>query len=183
MSRTLCVILHKERERDSLCQFSQQLPGLLEFRSTLQVWSCRLRLGGRIRNVDHLAFRKAMLARDMSVWGRLHMSPPGAPSPDAKLCTYLQWFARPGRFNIEPYYELPLPATKLRSIFHFGRVLIPCRSSRAGLRCLRCHDICAGAHFVPPMLLATSTIVSMIARVFRAFGSSMQRLSRILMMP
>ncbi len=25
--------------------------------------------GGRIRNVDHLAFRKAMLARDMSVWG------------------------------------------------------------------------------------------------------------------
>ncbi len=25
--------------------------------------------GGRIRNVDHLAFCKAMLARDMSVWG------------------------------------------------------------------------------------------------------------------
>ncbi len=24
---------------------------------------------GRIRDVDHLAFRKAMLARDMSVWG------------------------------------------------------------------------------------------------------------------
>ncbi len=75
--------------------------------------------GGRIRNVDHLAFRKAMLARDISVWGRLHISPRGAPSRGAKLCTYLRWFARPDRVNTEPYYELPLPVTKLRSIFHF----------------------------------------------------------------
>ncbi len=41
--------------------------------------------GGRIRNVDHLAFRKAMLARDMSVWGgavtfRLVVLPLGVPS-------------------------------------------------------------------------------------------------------
>ncbi len=74
---------------------------------------------GRIRNVDHLAFRKAMLARDMSVWGGLHISPRGAPSEGAKLCTYLRWFARPDRISTEPYYELPLPVTKLRSIFHF----------------------------------------------------------------
>ncbi len=75
--------------------------------------------GGRVRNVDHLAFRKAMLARDMSVWGGLHISPRGAPSKGAKLCTYLRWFARPDRTSTEPYYELPLPVTKLRSIFHF----------------------------------------------------------------
>ncbi len=75
--------------------------------------------GGRIRNVDHLAFRKAMLARDMSVWGGLHISPRCAPSKGAKLCTYLRWFARPDRISTEPYYELPLPVTKLRSIFHF----------------------------------------------------------------
>ncbi len=63
---------------------------LLEFRNSLQVWAYRLRFsGGRIRNVDHLAFRKAMLARDMSVWGGLHISPRGAPSRGAKLCTYL----------------------------------------------------------------------------------------------
>ena len=119
--------------------------------------------GGRIRNVDHLAFRKAMLARDMSVWGGLHISPRGAPSRGAKLCTYLRWFARPDRVNTEPYYELPLPVTKLRSIF--GWVLIPCRLSRAGLRCLRCHDICADAQFVSPMLSATSAIVSLIALI------------------
>ena len=75
--------------------------------------------GGRIRNVDHHAFRKAMLARDMSVWGGLHISPRGAPSRGAKLCTCLRWFARPDRISTEPYYELPLPVTKLISIFHF----------------------------------------------------------------
>ncbi len=69
--------------------------------------------GGGICNVDHLAFRKAMLARDMSVWKGLEMSPRGAPSRGAKLCTYLWWFARPDRGNTEPYYELPLPVTKL----------------------------------------------------------------------
>ncbi len=128
--------------------------------------------GGRVRNADHLAFRKAMLARDMSVWGGLHISPRGAPSKGAKLCTYLRWFARPDRTSTEPYYELPLPVTKLRSIF--GWVLIPCRFSRAGLRCLRCHGICAGAHFVRPLLSVMSAIVCLIALIFRAFGSSMQ---------
>ncbi len=65
----------------------------------------------------------------------------------------------------------------------FRWVLIHCRLSRAGLRCLRCHDAHAGAHFVPPMLLATSAIVSLIALIFRAFGISMQGFFRILMMP
>ncbi len=60
-----------------------------------------------------------MLARNMSVWGGLHISPRGTPSRGAKLCTYLRWFARPDRIDTEPYYELPLPVTKLRSIFHF----------------------------------------------------------------
>ena len=87
------------------------------------------------------------------------------------------WFARPDRVNTEPHYELPLPVTKLISTFEW--VLNPCRLSRAGLRCLRCHDICAGAHFVPPMLSATSAIVSLIALIFRAFGSTMHRFSRI----
>ncbi len=45
--------------------------------------------------------------------------------------------------------------------------------------CLRCHDICAGAHFVPPMLLATSAIVSLTGLGFRTFGSNMHRFSRI----
>ncbi len=91
--------------------------------------------GGRIRNVDHLAFRKAMLARDMSVWGGLHISPRGAPSKGAKLCTYLRWFARPDKTSTEPYYELPLPVTKLRSIFHFrvGAHSLPVEQGRIAM--------------------------------------------------
>ncbi len=84
-----------------------------------QSWYRLVVPGDRIRSVDHLAFRKAMLARDISVWGGLHISPRGAPSKGAKLCTYLRWFARPDRISTEPYYELPLPVARLRSIFHF----------------------------------------------------------------
>ncbi len=136
---------------------------------------------GRIRNVDHLAFCEAILARDMSVWGGLHISPRGAPSRGAKLCTYLWWFARPDTVSTEPYYIIAAPSSDKAQIaqIHFPfSGLIPCRLSRAGLRCLGCHDICAGAPFVPPMLSATSAIVCLIALIFRAFGSSMQRFSR-----
>ncbi len=133
--------------------------------------------GGRIRNVDHLAFARLCCPRHVCLGGSI--SPRGAPSRGAKLCTYLRWFARPDRVNTEPYYELPLPVTKLRSIFHFrvGAHSLPVEQGR--MRCLKCHDICAGAHFVPPMLSATSAIVSLIALIFRAFGSSMQRFFRI----
>ncbi len=69
---------------------------------------------GRIHNVDHLAFRKAMLARAMPVLEALHFSRRDAPSCCAKLCTCLRWFAKPEKVNTEPYYELSLPETELR---------------------------------------------------------------------
>ncbi len=78
--------------------------------------------GGVIGTVDVLAFRKANLSQEVSVWQGLHMSPRVAPSPHAKLCTYFRWFARPGRVQVEPYYELPMSITKytkLRLLFHF----------------------------------------------------------------
>ncbi len=31
--------------------------------------------GGRVHNIDHLAFRKAMLAQDIYVWKELHILP------------------------------------------------------------------------------------------------------------
>ena len=46
--------------------------------------------GGRVQNLDHLNLRRAMLARDMSVWEELHVLPLNAPSQGAKRCTYLQ---------------------------------------------------------------------------------------------
>ena len=50
--------------------------------------------------------------------GPAHVAP-SSPLPRAKLCTYLRWFAQPDRVLVEPYYELPMSITKLRSLFHF----------------------------------------------------------------
>ncbi len=75
--------------------------------------------GGVVGMVDVLAFWRAMQSQEVSVWQGLHMSPRVAPSPRAKLCTYLRWFARPDRVLVEPYYEMPMSITKLRLQFHF----------------------------------------------------------------
>ncbi len=75
--------------------------------------------GGVVGTVDVLAFRKAMLPQEVSVWQGLHMSPRVAPSPRAKLCTYFCWFAQPDRMLVEPCYELPMSITKLRLLLHF----------------------------------------------------------------
>ncbi len=147
--------------------------------------------GGCVHNIDHLAFRKAMLVRDMSVWEGLHILPRDTPSEGAKLSISSRRSAQPTKVNTQFYYGFPLPVTKLRSILHFGWVLAPCRLSRAGLECPRYHDICANAHFVrPSMLSAVSAIMSSVALelegnqmiIFRAFGNSMQGLSMKLMM-
>ena len=75
--------------------------------------------GGDIRCINAHGFQKAQLAREKSVWDGLHISPRSAPLARAKLCTYLRWFAWPDCLSVEPYYELPLPITKLRSLIHF----------------------------------------------------------------
>ncbi len=53
----------------------------------------------------------------------------------AELCTYSRWFARPDEVNAEPYYELPLPVTKLRSIGHFevGAHSLPIEQDKIGI--------------------------------------------------
>ncbi len=47
-------------------------------------------------------------------WAGLHDSPRMAPSARAKSCTYLRWFARPGKMPAEPYFELPISLSKLQ---------------------------------------------------------------------
>ncbi len=88
--------------------------------------------GGVVGTVDVMAFRNAMLSQEVSVWEGLQMSPRIAPSPRAKLCTYLRWFARPDRVLVEPYYELPMSITKLRLLCHFrmGSQALPVEQGR-----------------------------------------------------
>ncbi len=39
-----------------------------------------------------------------------------APSARAKSCTYLRWFARPGKMPAEPYFELTISLSKLKRL-------------------------------------------------------------------
>ena len=116
--------------------------------------------GGDIHCINAHGFQQAQLAREKSVWNGLHISPRNAPSARAKLCTYFRWFARPDCLSVEPYYELPLPITKLRSLIHFrvgchslpveqGRLARP-RVPRQLRRCTLCTTCALGdeRHYV-----------------------------------
>ncbi len=127
----------------------------------------------------------------LSVREGLHILSRGAPSWGAKLCTYigtyyiihLQWFARPDRVSTEPCYELPLPLTKLRSIFHFrtGAHSWPIEQGRIEMpqvpRHLRRCTFWAGT------AIGDERHCVFDCPHFQGLGSSMHGFSRILMMP
>ncbi len=69
--------------------------------------------------VDPHTFRRNMGDAYKRNWAGLHDSPRTAPSARAKSCTYLRWFARPGRMPAEPYFELPISLSKLRRLMQF----------------------------------------------------------------
>ncbi len=49
-------------------------------------------------------------------WAGLHDCPRTAYSARAKSCTYLRWFARPGKMPAEPFLELPISLFRLRRL-------------------------------------------------------------------
>ncbi len=132
-----------------------------------------------VQNLRIAVLHVNLQLKDFVSLARASHSPRGAPSRGAKLCTNLRWFARPDRVNTEPYYELPLPVTKLKTISHFRVGAHSFQIEQGSMRCPRSRDICAGAHFVPLLLSATGAIVSLIVLIFifRAFSSSMQGFS------
>ncbi len=120
--------------------------------------------GGRVRNINHL---------DEPVWEGLHISPRGALSQVAKLCTHLRWFAWPDKINTEPYNELPLPVTALVDCPILGGCSFFANSAAQGWEA-------QGAKIFAQM--HNLYHLSLIALIFRAFANSMQRFSRILML-
>ena len=42
-----------------------------------------------------------------------------APVKRAKLCTYFAWFLRPSQLKTVPYFETPMPISRLRLLMHF----------------------------------------------------------------
>ncbi len=91
-------------------------------------------------------------------WAGLHDSPRTAPSARAKFCTYLRWFARPGKMPAEPYFELPISLSKLRRLMQFrlGSHDLPIEQGRMARpivpRYMQIY-ICGGALCAPAMLL------------------------------
>ncbi len=69
--------------------------------------------------VDPHTFRRDMGDAYKRNWAGLHVSPRTAPSACTKSCTYLRWFARPGKMPAEPYFELPISLSKLRRLVQF----------------------------------------------------------------
>ncbi len=71
------------------------------------------------------------------------------PSARAKSCTYLRWFARPGKMPAEPYFELPISLSKLRRLMQFrlGSHDLPIEQGRMARpivpRCLRRCTLCS----------------------------------------
>ncbi len=60
--------------------------------------------------VDPHAFRENMddAYKLKGNWARPHDSPRTAPSARTKSCTYLHWFARPGKVPAEPHFAAHL---------------------------------------------------------------------------
>ena len=68
------------------------------------------------RALDSHGLLSGMAQGRQRVWEGLHVSPRTAPSKGAKLCTYHNWFGRPGKVRCEPYYELPMGIARLRAL-------------------------------------------------------------------
>ena len=69
--------------------------------------------------VDAPTFQKKLSDEYKLVWAGLHVSPRTAPTARAKFCTYFRWLSRPGGMPSEPYFELPISLSKLRSLVQF----------------------------------------------------------------
>ena len=70
-------------------------------------------------------------------WDGLHVSPWAAPSKGAKLCTYFAWFLRSSQLKTVPYFELPMPISRVRLLMQFrmGSHALPVEQGRLAKTC------------------------------------------------
>ena len=76
---------------------------------------------------------------------------------------------------MEPYYELPLPITKLRSLIQFqGCHSLPVEQGLPGRLRLVCYGSCASALCALPVLGVMNVIMSSTVHMLLALGSRMR---------
>ena len=85
-----------------------------------------------IVGLNSLGFQANMKGQLSKVWNGLHVSPRTAPSKRAKLCTYFAWFLRPSQRKTVPYFELPMPISRLQRLMQFrvGSHALPVEQGR-----------------------------------------------------
>ena len=82
--------------------------------------------------LNSLGFQANMEGQLKKVWVGPHVSPRTAPSKSAKLCTYFAWFLRPSQLKTVPYFEIPMPISRLRLLMQFrmGSHALPVEQGR-----------------------------------------------------
>ena len=82
--------------------------------------------------LNSLRFQANMEVQLKKLWGGLHVSPRTAPYKGAKLCTYFAWFLRPSQLETVPYFEIPMPISRLRLLMQFrmGSHALPVEQGR-----------------------------------------------------
>ena len=65
------------------------------------------------------SFRMCITQRRDAVWAGLDICPRTCPSPGARLCTYVAWFARPPHKQPKSLLDLPLPSKCMQAFLRF----------------------------------------------------------------
>ena len=110
--------------------------------------------------LNSLGFQADMEGQLKKVLGGLHVSPISAPSKRGKLCTYFAWFLRPSQSKTVPFFEIPIPISRLRLLIqsHMGSHALPVEQGRLARpaipwhsrRCTLCETkaLGDGRHFI-----------------------------------
>ena len=85
-----------------------------------------------ITGLNYLGFQAKMKGQLCKIWNGLHVSPRTAPSQRAKLCTYFAWFLLASQFKTVPYFEIPIPISRLQMLMQFrmGSHTLPVEQDR-----------------------------------------------------
>ena len=80
---------------------------------------------------ESLGFQAKMKGQ-LCNWNGLHVSPRTAPSKRAKLCMYFAWFLCPSQLKTVPYFEIPMPISRLQMLMQFrmGSHTLPVEQGR-----------------------------------------------------
>ena len=137
-----------------------------------------------ITGLNSLGFQANMKGQLCRVWDGLHVSPRTAPSKRAKLCTYFAWFLRPSQLKSVPYFELPMPISRVQLLMQFrmGSHALPVEQGRLAKpavprhlrRCTLCRTRALGDDW---------GILFLTAPILPTFVASFGRYIRMLMVP